>query len=139
MSPIFQKQIHPQKPQQYSLTHNSALLGQQRSQESHGSQVRMQQKLWDIAIQVKQLLLMLPMRTKLLKCYRIPKMGRRSERLILSTNPASTLSFSAASFHQQKSSSTGLRQRCERQGHKKGEGKFYPPGNSNDNINPLIE
>ena len=79
------------------------------------------------------------MRTKLLKCYRIPKMGRRSEKLILSTNPAFTLSSSVVNFHQQKSSSTGLRQRCERQGHKKGEGKFYPPGNSNDNINPLIE
>lgn len=79
------------------------------------------------------------MRTKLLKCYRIPKMGRRSEKLILSTNPVSTLWSSAASFHQQKSLSTGLQQRCERQGHKKGEGKFYPPGISNDNINPLIE
>lgn len=56
-----------------------------------------------------------------------------------SMNPVFTLWSSAASFHQQKSSSTGLRQRCERQGHKKGEGKFYPPGNSNDNINPLIE
>ena len=56
-----------------------------------------------------------------------------------STNPAYTPSSSVASFHQQKSSSTGLQQRCERQGHKKGEGKFYPPGNSNDNINPLIE
>lgn len=56
-----------------------------------------------------------------------------------STNPVSTLSSSVANFHQRKSSSTGLRQRCERQGHKKGEGKFYPPGNSNDNINPLIE
>ena len=79
------------------------------------------------------------MRTKLLKCYRIPKMGRRSEKLILSTNPASTPSSSVASFRQQKSSSTGLQQKCERQGHKKGEGKFYPPGISNDNINPLIE
>lgn len=79
------------------------------------------------------------MRTKLLKCYRIPKMGRRSEKLILSTNPVSTLWSSAASFHQQKSSSTGLHQKYERQGHKKGEGKFYPPGISNDNINPLIE
>lgn len=59
--------------------------------------------------------------------------------LLLSMNPVFTLWSSAASFHQQKSSSTGLRQRCERQGHKKGEGKFYPPGNSNDNINPLIE
>lgn len=56
-----------------------------------------------------------------------------------STNPAFTLSSSAASFHQQKSSSTGLQQKYERQGHKKGEGKFYPPGISNDNINPLIE
>ena len=79
------------------------------------------------------------MRTKLLKCYRIPKMGRRSERLILSTNPVSTPLSSAASFHQQKSSNTGLQQKYERQGHKKGEGKFYPPGNSNDNINPLTE
>lgn len=79
------------------------------------------------------------MRTKLLKCYRIPKMGRRSEKLILSTNPVSTLSSLVASFHQQKSSSTGLQQKYERQGNKKGEGKFYPPRNSNDNINPLTE
>lgn len=48
---------------------------------------------------------------KLLKCYRIPKMGRRSERLILSTNPVSTPLSSAASFHQQKSSSIGLPQK----------------------------
>ena len=66
-------------------------------------------------------------------------MGRRSERLILSTNPVSTPLSSAASSHQQKSSSIGLQQKYERQGHKKGEGKFYPPGNSNDNINPLTE
>ena len=59
--------------------------------------------------------------------------------LLLSMNPVFTLSSSAASFHQQKSSSTGLQQKYERQGHKKGEGKFYPPGISNDNINPLIE
>lgn len=63
----------------------------------------------------------------------------RIVKCILSMNPAYTPSSSVASFHQQKSSSTGLQQRCERQGHKKGEGKFYPPGNSNDNINPLIE
>ena len=43
-------------------------------------------------------------------------MGRRSEKLILSTNPVSTLSSSAASSHQQKSSSIGLQVKFERQG-----------------------
>lgn len=57
-----------------------------------------------------------------------------------STNPAFTLSSSAASFHQQKSSSTGLQVKFERQGgHSKRRRKFYPPRNSNDNINPLTE
>lgn len=60
--------------------------------------------------------------------------------LLLSTNPVSTLWSSAASFHQQKSSSTGLQVKFERQGgHSKRRRKFYPPRNSNDNINPLTE
>lgn len=71
----------------------------------------------------------------LLKWQHLPEHSR----WLSSTNPVSTLSSSAASFHQQKSSSIGLQQKYERQGHKKGEGKFYPPGISNDNINPLIE
>lgn len=59
---------------------------------------------------------MLLMRTKLLKCYRIPKMGRRSEKLILSTNPVYTPLSLVANFHQQKSSSIGLQVKFERQG-----------------------
>lgn len=138
MSPIFQKQIHPQKPQQYSLTHNSALLGQQRSQESHGSQVRMQRKRQGTANQEMLLQLMLTKRIKHTPQFRAgAQLEFKTQQS--STNPGYTPLSLVANFHQQKSSSIGLQQRCERQGHKKGEGKFYPPGNSNDNINPLIE
>lgn len=57
-----------------------------------------------------------------------------------STNPVSTLSSLVANFHQQKSLSTGLQVKFERQGgHSKRRRKFYPPRNSNDNINPLTE